>query len=300
MARSYRKLDKLGNDTYSRVFRGRDTEAQSVVAMKVFRNDQTEEVGLPPSAIREISILKSVHHASIVTFLDVVHESNGLTLVMEFVKHNLRLLLCSPQPLSPDLVRSYAFQLLACLAYLHDLGIVHNNIRPKNLLLTRSGMLKVCSFDHAQMLWHWAPEHVALDCGVPWYRPPEELVGAPVIPEKVDVWSAGCVIAEMVRRGPLSPGDSSVDEFFKIASMMGIPPADEWPELYEVAAQQGLNIQARPAAFLTEWEGAEPELVNFLLKMLEMDPKKRASARELLTHQYFNRVSPGLRGICTP
>jgi serine/threonine protein kinase len=69
------RLDKLGYDTYSRVFRGRDTETQSVVAMKVFRNDQTDEVGLPSSAIREISILKSVHHASVVTFLDVVRES---------------------------------------------------------------------------------------------------------------------------------------------------------------------------------------------------------------------------------
>jgi serine/threonine protein kinase len=298
MTERYRKLQKLGIGTYNRVFHGIDTETQTEIVMKVFRNDQEEAEGLPASSIREISIFKDLCHVSIVSFLDIVRDSNGLIMIMEFVEHNLRSFLRSAQhPFNPDLIRSYAFQLLAGLTYLHHRGVVHCDIRPENILLTRTGLLKLCAFTHAQ-LWSADPGNSNVDFQTLCYQPPEMLIGVTVIPEKVDVWSAACVLAEIARLKILFLGDSEIDEFFEICRVMGTPALSEWPEFHSAAADRNWPIEETASTFLTLWDGAEPEFVDLLSQMLEMHPAKRPNPRDLLTHPYFNRIPERLREIC--
>jgi serine/threonine protein kinase len=299
MTERYTRVQKLGTDTYGRAFRGFDNETKSDVVVKLIRNDQEDEEGLPASAVREISILKRLHHVSIVSLLDVCVSSSSLLMVLEFVKHNLRAHLHPGQkPFGPELIRSYAFQLLSCVTYLHDHGVVHCDIRPENILLERTGLLKLCAFDHA-LLGYTPCTRLDSAFRLLWYQPPEMVIGLDVIPEKVDVWSVACVIAEMAQQKVLFPGDSPIDEFFEICSVIGTPTAeDEWRELSAAAAERKWAIKETASTFVARWDGAEPEFVDLLVKMLKWNPSKRPNARDLLAHPYFDQVSKRLRELC--
>jgi serine/threonine protein kinase len=299
MAERYSRLEKLGTGTYGRAFHGLDDKTKTNVVVKLIRNDQDEEEGLPAHAIREISILKRLHHVSIVSLLDVCPVPNGVTLGMEFVKQNLRALLYSGQKIfGRELIRSYAFQLLSCVAYLHDHGVVHCDIRPENILLQPTGLLKLCAFGHA-LLGYTTYPYLDLSFRMLWYQPPEMLTNVTAVPEKLDIWSVGCVIAEMFQQKVLFQGDSAVDEFVKISRVLGPPPpVDEWPELHAALAERNWTIAETAPTFVAQLNEAEPEFVDLLLKMLEWHPSKRASSRDLLAHPYFNPITQQLREVC--
>jgi cyclin-dependent kinase 1 len=171
---------------------------------------------VPSTALREISVLRELQHPNIVQLKDCVQSANRLFLVFEFVDKDLKKYMDSCDGmLAPNLIKSYMSQFLKGLEFCHTRGVMHRDLKPQNLLVSRTGQLKIADFGLARAfcppirpLTH---EVVTL-----WYRPPEILLGSQTYAPPMDAWAVGTILVEMVSKRPLFPGDSEIDELYKI------------------------------------------------------------------------------------
>ncbi|XP_045312216.1 cyclin-dependent kinase 18 isoform X5 [Leopardus geoffroyi] len=185
---TYVKLDKLGEGTYATVFKGRSKLTENLVALKEIRLEHEE--GAPCTAIREVSLLKNLKHANIVTLHDLIHTERSLTLVFEYLDSDLKQYLdhCG-NLMSMHNVKIFMFQLLRGLAYCHRRKILHRDLKPQNLLISERGELKLADFGLARAksvpTKTYSNEVVTL-----WYRPPDVLLGSTEYSTPIDMWGS--------------------------------------------------------------------------------------------------------------
>ena len=194
----YVKTQKLGESTYACVFRAEDKQTGEIVAIKQTKMN-TEEDGVPASALRETTILRNLHHTNIITLHDVAVENGTLFIVMEFMDKNLCDYLSSHRriPLEPQILQSYSYQLLSALNYMHSTGYIHRNLNPESVLINKQGILKVCNFRHSQ-IYHHPMKKSNFDISTRvWYLAPELVAGMDTYDYGIDVWAAGCIMAEL-------------------------------------------------------------------------------------------------------
>ena len=288
----YAKIEKpgsnLGEGTYGVVYKARDNETNEIVALKRIRLE-VEDEGIPSTASREISLLRELTHRNIVDLKNCIQEEGKLYLVFEFLDKDLKKYMesCSGL-LSPALVKSYLFQMTRGLAFCHSRGVMHRDLKPQNLLVTRDGQLKLADFGLARAfcppirpLTH---EVVTL-----WYRPPEILLGQQTYAPPVDVWAIGTIFVEMVTKRPLFPGDSEIDELYKIFRQLGTPTEDVWPGVtqlpdWNAAFPRWVKSEFSPAV-TNHLDANGMELLELFLKY---DPKDRITAKDALDHPYFD------------
>ena len=293
----YEDLEKLGEGTYGVVFKARDTVTNEIVAMKVMRLEQEEE-GVSSTTLRELTILRIMNHCNIVAMKNISLKENSLTLVFEHLDFDMRKLLrMTKKPLKTNLQRSYAFQLLSGLYFLHTHRVIHRDIKPDNLLLDKQGHLKICDFGLARFftvpLRNFTEGVVTL-----WYRPPEVLLHNDFYDLSVDIWSAGCVMAEMARGIPLFSGDSEIDMVHKIFQVFGTPSPEEVEMFHDLKNQKIESFSYQGVSLASQVESDDIWFVDLLSKMLCIDPTKRITAKEALQHPYFNEIPQSVRNCC--
>ncbi|KAI4871624.1 hypothetical protein NFI96_013404 [Prochilodus magdalenae] len=216
---TYIKLDKLGEGTYATVFKGRSKLTDSLVALKEIRLEHEE--GAPCTAIREVSLLKDLKHANIVTLHDIIHTDKCLTLVFEYLERDLKQYMddCG-NIMSVQNVKIFLFQLLRGLAYCHRRKVLHRDLKPQNLLINDKGELKLADFGLARAksvpTKTYSNEVVTL-----WYRPPDVLLGSTEYSTSIDMWGVGCIFYEMITGRPLFPGSTVEDELHLIFRILG-------------------------------------------------------------------------------
>uniref|UniRef100_A0A667WXN8 Cyclin dependent kinase 17 n=1 Tax=Myripristis murdjan TaxID=586833 RepID=A0A667WXN8_9TELE len=216
---TYIKLDKLGEGTYATVFKGRSKLTDNLVALKEIRLEHEE--GAPCTAIREVSLLKDLKHANIVTLHDIVHTDKSLTLVFEYLDKDLKQYMddCG-NIMSMHNVKVFLFQILRGLAYCHKRKVLHRDLKPQNLLINERGELKLADFGLARAksvpTKTYSNEVVTL-----WYRPPDVLLGSSEYSTQIDMWGVGCIFYEMAAGRPLFPGSTVEDELHLIFRLLG-------------------------------------------------------------------------------
>uniref|UniRef100_A0A674AME6 Cyclin dependent kinase 17 n=1 Tax=Salmo trutta TaxID=8032 RepID=A0A674AME6_SALTR len=216
---TYIKLDKLGEGTYATVFKGRSKLTDNLVALKEIRLEHEE--GAPCTAIREVSLLKDLKHANIVTLHDIVHTDKSLTLVFEYLDKDLKQYMddCG-NIMSMHNVKIFLFQILRGLAYCHKRKVLHRDLKPQNLLINERGELKLADFGLARAksvpTKTYSNEVVTL-----WYRPPDVLLGSSEYSTQIDMWGVGCIFYEMAAGRPLFPGSTVEDELHLIFRLLG-------------------------------------------------------------------------------
>ncbi|KAH0785577.1 cyclin-dependent kinase 3 [Histomonas meleagridis] len=296
---NYQRLEKLGKGTYGVVYKAIDKRDKEIVALKRIILDQEEE-GIPPTSIREISILKELHHPNIVHLREVINCQGNLTLAFEYLDKDLRAYLNDRRgPIRPELIKSYAYQIIAGLCYCHCHRIIHRDMKPQNLLINRRGFIKICDFGLARAftipLRNYTHEVVTL-----WYRAPEILLGSKFYSLPIDIWSTGCILAEMVTKKPLFAGDSEIDQLFAIFKILGTPTEATFPGVTQLPSYSSTFPSWRPKDLSTVIEGADPLLIDLIAKMLRYDPAERISAKAALDHPYFDDLSPEVKASCRP
>ncbi|KNC97503.1 CMGC/CDK/CDC2 protein kinase [Spizellomyces punctatus DAOM BR117] len=285
----YDKIEKVGEGTYGVVYKARDRHSGEIVALKKIRLE-TEDEGVPSTAIREISLLKELKHPNIVRLLDIVHNDAKLYLIFEFLDLDLKKYMdTQSNGLSAPLIKSYMYQLIKGIHYCHCHRILHRDLKPQNLLIDQQGMLKLADFGLARAfgvpLRTYTHEVVTL-----WYRAPEILLGSKHYSTAVDMWSVGCIFAEMCLRHPLFPGDSEIDEIFRIFRTLGTPNEEIWPNVTTLPDYKE-NFPIWTAQNLAKvLPNLESEGVDLLSRLLVYDPAQRLSAKRALSHPYFADV----------
>jgi len=290
----YEKIEKLGEGTYGVVYKAKDRVNGDILALKKTRLEGEDE-GVPSTAIREISLLKELPHPNIVSLKDVIHKDQKLWLIFEFLDQDLKKYMdCVGHDLHPMLVKSYARQMLEGLAFCHSHRVLHRDLKPQNLLIDRKGKIKLADFGLARA---FAPPINTLTHEIVtlWYRAPEVLLGCTRYSCGVDIWSIGCIIAEMVTRSPLLPGDSEIDQIFRIFRLLGTPNEDLWPGVSSLKDYKTTFPKWSKKSLSAALDGKLCEDgIDLLEKMLVYDPSKRISAKAALRHPYFTRKSENL------
>jgi serine/threonine protein kinase len=296
---NYQRLEKLGEGTYGVVYKAADKRTGDFVALKCIRLDQEEE-GIPPTSIREISILKELHHPNIVDLREVINSQGKLTLVLEYLDYDLKKFLdMQKAPLPEKLVKSYAYQMIAGICYCHCHRIIHRDLKPQNLLINQVGYIKLADFGLARAftvpLRNYTHEVVTL-----WYRAPEILLGSKFYSIAIDIWSLGCIIAEMMTKKALFPGDSEIDELFAIFRVFGTPTEETFPGITQLPAYSDTFPKWNGKPLGDVIRGVEPAGIDLLQQMLRYDPATRISAKAALDHPYFTDLSPEMKAKCRP
>jgi len=298
---NFHRIEKIGEGAYGVVYKALDKITQEFVAMKKIRLD-TENDGVPSTAMREIAILKELEHPAVVQLLEVVQADKSMYLVFEYLDMDLKRHLddyvmsrrkCEPDykaGLPEPLVKSYLRQICDGLAYCHNYGVLHRDMKPQNLLVSSEGHIKLADFGLARC-YNLPARTYTHEVITLWYRPPEILLGDKHYGSAVDMWSLGCIFAEMLTKTPLFPGDSEIDQLFRIFRLLGTPTEEVWPGV--------LMLPEYKSAF-PKWECRDryriiPDWVNrdakdILVKMLVYAPQNRISAKEALRHPYLKNT----------
>lgn len=225
----------------------------------------SEPDGVPSTAIREISILRELNHPNVVKLLDVVNCKKNLYLVFEYLNQDLKKLLdnMDSSVLNDSLIKSYLWQLLQGITLCHTKRVLHRDLKPQNLLIDDDGNIKLADLGLARSISlpirAYTHEVVTL-----WYRAPEILLGSPIYGPAVDIWAIGCIFAEMYTRKALFPGDSEVDQIFRIFRTLGTPTEETWPGVTKLPDFQGTFPQ---------WKGQD---------LQELLPQMSSDALDLL------------------
>ncbi|CAH3131066.1 cyclin-dependent kinase 2-like [Pocillopora verrucosa] len=287
---AFRKLEKIGEGTYGVVYKAKDIETGQTVALKKIRLD-AESDGVPSTAIREISLLKELNHPNVVRLLDVVPSEKKLFMVFEFLDRDLKKYMDSVPAggISLPLVKSYLYQLLSGIAFCHSHRILHRDLKPQNLLIDAHGSIKLADFGLARAFGvpvrSYTHEVVTL-----WYRAPEILLGCRYYSTPVDVWSIGCIFAEMITRRALFPGDSEIDQLYRIFRTLGTPDERLWPGVSELPDYK-TSFPKWPVQNLLQVIPALGQSgADLLQQMLKYEPTSRISARNALSHPFFSDV----------
>ncbi|GAA5977888.1 hypothetical protein JCM11641_006100 [Rhodosporidiobolus odoratus] len=274
--------------TYGVVYRSRNKETGEIVALKKIRLEAEDE-GVPSTAIREISLLKEMKDDNVVRLLDITHTDTKLYLVFEFLDMDLKRYMDKVgdgDGMGPDIVKKFTYQLIKGVYYLHAHRILHRDLKPQNLLINKDGNLKLADFGLARAfgipLRTYTHEIVTL-----WYRSPEVLLGSRHYSTGVDMWSVGCIFAEMIMRQPLFPGDSEIDEIFRIFRLLGTPDEDVWPGVTSLPDYKTTFPNWHSKDLQEHVHGATEESAELILGMLAYDPAKRISAKAALQSDYF-------------
>ncbi|KDQ58137.1 hypothetical protein JAAARDRAFT_34955 [Jaapia argillacea MUCL 33604] len=291
----YAKIEKVGEGTYGVVYKARDVTNNAIVALKKIRLEAEDE-GVPSTAIREISLLKELKDDNIVRLLDIVHADQKLYLVFEFLDVDLKrymdLANQEGTPITMDIVKKFTHQLMRGLLYCHTHRILHRDLKPQNLLIDKRNNLKLADFGLARAfgipMRTYTHEVVTL-----WYRAPEVLLGSRYYSTAIDMWSVGCIFAEMALKGaPLFPGDSEIDQIFKIFRILGTPNEEQWPDLRNMADYKPTFPQWHGQDLRVQVPTLDDAGVELLKSTLIYDTSKRISAKRGLDHEYFKGYTP--------
>ncbi|XP_055379368.1 cyclin-dependent kinase 2 isoform X1 [Condylostylus longicornis] len=283
----FQKIEKIGEGTYGIVYKAKDKKTGKDVALKKIRL-KGESEGVPSTAIREISLLKDLKHNCIVQLLDIVIADSNLYMVFEYLNMDLKKLMDKKKEiLVPELVKSYMYQLLDALCFCHTNRILHRDLKPQNLLVDNAGHIKLADFGLARCfnvpMRAYTHEVVTL-----WYRSPEILLGTKFYATGVDIWSLGCIFSEMVTKRPLFPGDSEIDQLYRIFRTLGTPDESTWPGVTQLADYTSRFPKWCSINLPNDFDSQEG--LDLLKQMIVYDPNARITAKNAMLHRYFEKM----------
>jgi len=312
---SYMDTKVIGNGSFGVVFQAKLCETGELVAIKKVLQDKRFKN-------RELQIMRRLEHCNIVKLKYFFYSSGDkkeevfLNLVLEFIpetvykvaRHHSK----QKQTIPISYIKLYMYQLFRSLAYIHSLGVCHRDIKPQNLLLDpETGVLKLCDFGSAKHLVRGEP-NVSYICSR-YYRAPELIFGATDYTTNIDVWSAGCVLAELLLGQPIFPGDSGVDQLVEIIKVLGTPTREQiremnpnytefkFPQIKSHPWQKTLLEDSSPGdMFNTETKHQQrlpvfrqrtPEdAITLVSRLLEYTPSARITPLQACAHKFFDEL----------
>lgn len=289
-------LNRIEEGTYGVVYRAKDRNTEEIVALKRLKMEKERE-GFPITSLREINTLLKAQHPNVVSVREIVVGDNmdKIYIVMDYVEHDLKSLMESmTQPFLVGEVKTLMLHLLRGIRHLHDNWILHRDIKASNLLLSHKGILKIGDFGLAREYGSPLKKYTSIVVTL-WYRAPELLLRSKHYSTPIDIWSCGCVLAELLTLKPLFPGKAENDQISRIFKELGTPNDNIWPgppAYSELPQVKVMNIAVHPYNVLRNRFGATLTDVGFdlLNRLLTYDPAQRITAHGALKHDFFKEA----------
>lgn len=295
----------IGSGAYGVVISAHDTHLNTRVAIKMVPKAFQDEIDAK-RILREIKLLKHLKHDNIVGIVDMmppmtryVDDFHDVYIVSELMETDLYRIIYSKQTLSIDHVKYFVYQILRALKYIHSANVLHRDLKPSNLLVNSNCDLKVCDFglargvlDEDQMEDQSKRPLLTEYVVTRWYRAPEIMLACHEYDKPVDVWSTGCILAELLARKPYFPGDDYIDQLNLITSKLGKLPEKNLDFVTSEKARRFMrklpNNKVVPLS--KQFPNAPPECIDLLRKMLQIHPKKRITVEEALKHPFMAQL----------
>ncbi|ORX74627.1 Pkinase-domain-containing protein [Linderina pennispora] len=296
LAGAYRVTRDIGQGAYGLVCEAEHIETGQRVAIKKVSRVGERDV-LAKRSLREIKLMRHFSgHENIISLLDIdvanTPEFNEIYLIQELMEADLQLIIRSGQPLSDPHFQYFLFQLCRGLKYIHSAGVLHRDLKPSNLLVNANCALRICDFGLARGLAEtpegnagFMTEYVATR----WYRAPEIMLSFLSYTKAIDIWSVGCIFAELLGGRPLFKGRDYVDQLNQILHILGTPADETLSRIGSDRAQ--MYIRSLPympkVQFSTLFPEATPLALDLLERLLDFDPSTRITVEEILAHPYL-------------
>ncbi|PHU30090.1 putative serine/threonine-protein kinase [Capsicum chinense] len=292
-AESFEKLNKIGQGTYSNVYRARDLKTDKIVAMK-----KVKFVNMDPESVRfmarEICILRRLNHPNVMKLEALVTSriSGSLYLVFEYMEHDLAGLASAPGiKFTEPQIKCYMQQMLRGLEHCHSRGILHRDIKGANLLIGENGVLKIGDFGLATSFKPNQKQPLTSRVVTLWYRAPELLLGATEYGVAIDMWSAGCILAELFSGKPIMPGRTEVEQMHKIFKLCGSPCEEYWRKSKLPLASSFKQQNPYKRRIADTFKDLPPTALALVEVLLAIEPEKRGTASSALSSEFF-KVKP--------
>lgn len=291
----YEPIKPIGKGAYGVVCSAKDSTTETKVAIKKI-TDAFEDLVDAKRILREAKLLQHFDHENVVSLLDMMNPPleepfNDVYMVLELMDTDMERIICSNNDLTDHHVQYFIYQLLRGLKYIHSGKVIHRDLKPGNLLLNADCDLKICDFGLARGV----KDDVDLTKYVVtrWYRAPELLCSCIDYTAAIDVWSCGCILAELLGRKPLWPGQDYIEQIDMIISNVGSPTDEDLESISNVRANA--YLKKLPKKKKIPWEKtfpkANPQAIDLLDKMLLFDPKQRITVEDALRHPYLEELA---------
>ncbi|KAJ5929517.1 Mitogen-activated protein kinase spm1 [Penicillium verhagenii] len=284
----YNVTKELGQGAYGIVCAATNIQTGEGVAVKKVTNVFSKKI-LAKRALREIKLLQHFRgHRNITCLYDMdiprPDNFNETYLYEELMECDLAAIIRSGQPLTDAHFQSFIYQILCGLKYIHSANVLHRDLKPGNLLVNADCELKICDFGLARGFSidpeenaGYMTEYVATR----WYRAPEIMLSFQSYTKAIDVWSVGCILAELLGGRPFFKGRDYVDQLNQILHYLGTPNED--------TLEYVRNLPFMPKIpFQRLFPNANPDALDLLDRMLAFDPSSRISVEEALEHPYLH------------
>ncbi|TQD90763.1 hypothetical protein C1H46_023695 [Malus baccata] len=315
-ASRYQVQEVIGKGSYGVVGSAIDTHTGEKVAIKKI-NDVFEHVSDATRILREIKLLRLLRHPDIVEIKHIMlppsrREFRDIYVVFELMESDLHQVIKANDDLTPEHYQFFLYQLLRGLKYIHTANVFHRDLKPKNILANADCKLKICDFGLARVSFNDAPSAIFWTAykqyflwtklltfmkdyvATRWYRAPE-LCGSffSKYTPAIDIWSIGCIFAEIVTGKPLFPGKNVVHQLDLMTDLLGTPSAESIARIRNEKARRYLSSMRKkqPVPFIHKFPGADPLALRLLERLLAFDPKDRLTAEEALADPYFHGLA---------
>ncbi|CAL9151653.1 unnamed protein product [Musa hybrid cultivar] len=299
-ASRYHIQEVIGKGSYGVVGSAIDTHTGEKVAIKKI-NDVFEHISDATRILREIKLLRLLRHPDIVEIKHIMlppsrREFKDIYVVFELMESDLHQVIKANDDLTPEHHQFFLYQLLRALKYIHAANVFHRDLKPKNILANADCKLKICDFGLARVAFNDAPSAIFWTDYVAtrWYRAPE-LCGSffSKYTPAIDIWSIGCIFAEMLTGKPIFPGKNVVHQLDLMTDLFGTPSAESIARIRNEKARRYLSNMRKkpPIPFSQKFPGVDPLALRLLERLLAFDPKDRPTAEETLSDPYFRGLA---------
>ena len=300
----YEYMKQIGIGAYGVVISCFDKKENRNVAIKKVGN-AFEDLIDAKRIVREIKLLRYFNHDNIISLYDIPKPPsktgfNDIYIITDLMETDLHRVIYSRQELTDDHIQYFIYQILRGVLYMHSANIIHRDLKPANVLANKVCDLKICDLglgraevtdEHEKNNNNNNEKKIELTEYVitRWYRAPEVILCPSEYSKAVDIWSIGCIFAELLGRQPLFPGDHYLDQIQKIISVLGTPKEEDLEFINKQEAREFLMklVKRTKQSWSSLFPNANPVALDLLGKMLTFNPRKRYNVDQCISHPYF-------------
>ncbi|KAK6621420.1 hypothetical protein RUM44_001227 [Polyplax serrata] len=289
----YKVIGRIGEGAHGIVLKAKNRKTGELVALKRMLNNKGDDK-IHLTLLREIKSLQQVKSTYVIKLLEVITNGPSVILVLELMAGGLSTVLTDVNnPLTIPQMKAYSRMLLSGCAHLHKQSIMHRDLKPANLLIGYDGILRIADLGQARLIKGRPYSH---QIGSRWYRAPELLYGSRKYTSAVDIWSIGCIIAEMINCSPLFAGESDIEQLAIVIKSLGSPSEENWPGMHLLPDYGKIAFpKSKGKSWKTLIPDSPPGALDLIKSLLLYNPKERLSCEMALNHSFFHVEPLGLK-----